>query len=105
MILSLELALGRVWHRFECDTVTGLHDTCSFDQLKVLVCYFTLVVITVQAVESAGCRDHLAFFLAKVAPNESPLRPWTTDNSVQVHPGRILRDLSPVKIHFTLVSE
>ena len=38
---------------FECDTVTGLYDTWPFDQLKVLVCYFTLVVSTVQAVESA----------------------------------------------------
>ena len=44
-----------------------------------------------------GCRVclsalevHLAFFLAKVAPNESHLLPWTTDSSVQAHPGKFL---------------
>ena len=34
---------------FESDTVTGLHGTWSFDQLGILVFYFTLVAITVQS--------------------------------------------------------
>ena len=47
--LILEMAIF-----FESDTVTGLHGTWFFDQLGILVFYFTLVVITVQAVESSA---------------------------------------------------
>ena len=39
---------------FESDTVTGLHGTWLFDQLGILVFYFILVVITVQAGESSA---------------------------------------------------
>ena len=48
---------------FESDTVTVLHDTGSFEQLRVLVCYFTLVVITAQAVKSAYSFRSSAGFL------------------------------------------